>query len=277
MPGPAARAATELREDRREAALAPLRARNFEIVLDRLAACGGRGTLLDVGCAHGWFLDAARRRGYKACGLEPDAAIAAQAVQRGHRVIHGLFPDALPSGEKFDVVVFNDVFEHLPDPRAALRATADALRAGGLLAINLPDSRGVFYRLADTLRRVGWRAPHDRLWQVGFPSPHLSYFHPDALTRLASGFGFAEVDRRALPSIAREGLWQRVRYDPRASRLSSAATWLAVTLAMPIAQRLPADISLTIFRRAPNATRADQRDETVSLASGDGGTMAATR
>ena len=277
-PVTAGEGAAELHEERREAALAPLRARNFEIVLDRLAACGGRGTLLEVGCAHGWFLDAARRRGYAASGIEPDAAVAAQAVQRGHHVVHGLFPDVLSPGDRFDVVVFNDVFEHLPDPRAAFRATARAVRAGGLLAINLPDSRGVFYRLAEALRRVGWRAPHERLWQVGFPSPHVSYFHPDALTRLASGFGFAEIDRRALPSIARQGLWQRLRYDPRASRLACAVTWLAVTLAVPAVRRLPSDISLTVFRRAPDPRPADHGDDERTGADGaGGGTIAATR
>jgi SAM-dependent methyltransferase len=275
MPGAGA---VELHEDRREAALAPLRARNFEIVLDRLAVCGGEGRLLDVGCAHGWFLDAARRRGYTASGIEPDAAVAAQAVQRGHDVVHGPFPDVLSPGDRFDVVVFNDVFEHLPDPRAALFATARALRPGGLLAINLPDSRGVFYRLAEALRRIGWRGPHDRLWQIGFPSPHVSYFHPDALMRLASGICFAEIDRRALPSIARQGLWQRLRYDPRASLLSSAATWLVVALAVPIVRRLPSDISLTIFRRMPDPRPVDHGDDVrTGSDAAAGGTMAATR
>jgi SAM-dependent methyltransferase len=274
----AGESACALHEDRREAALAPLRARNFAIVLDRLAACGGHGRLLEIGCAHGWFLDAARGRGYTVTGIEPDAAVAAQAVQRGHEVVHGLFPDVLAPDARFDVVVFNDVFEHLPDPRAALRATARALCAGGLLAINLPDSRGAFYRLAETLRRVGWRAPHDRLWQLGFPSPHLSYFHPDALTRLASGVGFAEVERRALPSIEQQGLWQRLRYDPRASRLSAAVMWLAVTLALPIVRRLPSDISLTIFRRGPATRAADHRDDDcIDSDAEDGGTIAATR
>jgi SAM-dependent methyltransferase len=273
-------AAPRLHEDRREAALAPLRARNFEIVLDRLAACGARsGTLLDVGCAHGWFLDAARRRGYRVSGIEPDSAVASQAVTRGHDVAHGLFPAVLPAGAKFDVVVFNDVFEHLPDPRGAFRAIAGALRPGGLLAVNLPNSRGVFYRLADALRGLGWRAPHDRLWQVGFPSPHLSYFHPEALARLASGCGFEEVERRALPSIACRGLWQRLRYDARASSLSCAITWLAVSVAVPVVRVLPPDISLTIFRRLPAAGDAPQRVDTVAGASegGNAGVITPTR
>ncbi|HEX6137266.1 MAG TPA: class I SAM-dependent methyltransferase, partial [Casimicrobiaceae bacterium] len=113
--------------------------------------------------------------------------------------------------------------------------------------------RGVFYRTAEALRRVGWRAPHDRLWQVGFPSPHLSYFDPDALARLVADSGFEEADRRPLPSMMRQGLWQRLRYDPRASWMSCAVAWLALSLAAPAVRLLPSDIFVAIFRRLPDA------------------------
>jgi len=266
-----------LREDDREAALAPLRRRNFETVLDRLALCAPPpARLLEVGCAHGWFLDAAHRRGYAVQGVEPDRAIGAQAVARGHAVALGFFPDALPDGAKFDVVAFNDVFEHLPDPRAALGAVHGVLREGGVLAINLPSSRGAFYRIAEALRRCGWRAPHDRLWQAGFPSPHLSYFHPEALARLARSAGFSELERQALPSLAREGLWQRLRYDARASWLSCAVTWTGVSVAAPLLRRLPSDITLQLFRREP-AGAAPQREAASTGARASAGVTTATR
>jgi len=265
-----------LREDDREQALAALRQRNFATVLDRLAARGATPprSLLEVGCAHGWFLDAARARGYAAAGIEPDAPIGAQAAARGHAVSIGYFPAALAPGAHYDVVAFNDVFEHLPDPRAALRDVRGVLAPGGLLAINLPSSRGAVYRVANMLRAAGWRSPHDRLWQVGFPSPHLSYFHPDALARLARSEGFAEVERVELPSIVRDGLWQRLRYDARAALPMRAATWLGVMLALPLLRRLRSDIVLQIFR----ADTADQRRaDSGSAAGGAVGATTATR
>jgi SAM-dependent methyltransferase len=246
-----------LKEIERAEALAPLRQRNFEIVLDCIAAAGVRAgaRLLEVGSGHGWFLDAAARRGHAVLGIEPDARVGGAAAARGHAVVCGFFPQALPADARFDVVVFNDAFEHLPDPRGALRAVRAVLARDGLLAINLPSSRGAFYRLADALRRIGWRKPHDRMWQVGFPSPHLSYFHPDALARLAARTGFRERDRRELPSVALQGLWQRLRYDPRASVMSSAMTWLAVATAIPLLRQLDSDIVLQIF--APTAAQRD--------------------
>lgn len=251
--------ACALREDDREAALEPLRRRNFETVLDRLARLQPPGRLLEVGCAHGWFLDAASRRGYRVHGLEPDAPIAAQALRRGHAVTTGFFPAALPADARYDAIVFNDVLEHLPDPAGALREVRNRLARGGLAAFNLPSSRGALYRIACALRALGWRAPHDRLWQVGFPSPHLSYFRPEGLARMAQAAGLREVDRVALPSFAREGLWQRLRYDARAGLLARSLSWLALTLALPLLRALPSDIVLAIFRRddAPDQRRAD--------------------
>ena len=246
-----------LREDDRACALAALRRRNFETVLDRLAAALAPPprALLEVGCAHGWFLDAARARGYAVQGIEPDAPIGARAAARGHPVAIGYFPAALPAGARYDVVVFNDVFEHLPDPRAALRDVRAVLAPGGVVAINLPSGRGTLYRVAELLRKAGWRGPHDRLWQAGFPSPHLSYFHPDALARLARAEGFVEADRVELPSVTRDGLWSRLRYDARAGWAVRAATWLAVCTALPVLRRLPSDIVLQVFRRDPAAQR----------------------
>ena len=103
-------------EGLRGEALQGLRRQNFERILDVLEPMRtpGNARLLDVGCAHGWFLEAARARGYDALGLEPDAAIAALARGKGLGVIDGYFPDALPAGERYDVITFNDVYEHLP-------------------------------------------------------------------------------------------------------------------------------------------------------------------
>jgi len=276
LPVTIAAASGPLREDDRTQALATLRQRNFATVLDRIAATGARPprSLLEVGCAHGWFLDAAHERGYAVQGIEPDAPIGAHAAAGGHRVAIGYFPAALTEGTRFDIVVFNDVFEHLPDPCAALRDVRGVLAPGGWLAINLPSSRGAIYRAANVLRAIGWSAPHDRLWQAGFPSPHLSYFHPDALARLARAEGFLEVERVELPSVLRDGLWQRLRYDERAGLLLRSATWLAVTLALPILRRLPSDITLQIFRLdAPDQRRADNGSSTGA----DAGAITATR
>lgn len=246
-----AQARAALDEAARRAGLLALRQRNFERILDAIEPYRRPGTprLLDVGSAHGWFLDAAAARGYDVTGLEPDAAVVAGEGAPRHRVIPGLFPQDLPAGAAFDVVSFHDVFEHLPAPDAVLQACARHLAEGGLLVLNLPDSRGALFRLAKVLAAAGAPGPLDRLWQRGFPSPHLSYFDPDNLTRLARRHGFEPVARLALPALERRGLWQRLRLDRQRSAASSALAWAALQAALPLLQRLPTDAVALVYRR----------------------------
>jgi len=244
---------SKIDEGDREDALEALRRANFERELDTIGAYGDqRGCeLLDVGCAHGWFLDAASRRGCVASGIEPDAGMYGLAVKSGHRVLKGFFPDVLPAGVHYDVITFNDVFEHLPDVNAALDACRERLREGGLLVLNLPNSRGTVFRVAALMDRIGLHAPLDRLWQKEFPSPHLFYFNPDCLAELARRHGFSEVHRGELATIELRGLWQRLRYDRTASLPAAIVSWLAITLAFPVLHLLTSDISIQVFVKEP--------------------------
>lgn len=246
-----------------DAAIAGMRERNFDIVLDRLQryvpAQGAR--LLEVGCAYGSFLAAAARRGYVAFGIEPDAARATRAmgsVAGGGTVWSGYFPADLPHGQRFHAIVFNDVFEHLPDPLSAARALPALLHDGGVVAINLPNCTGIFFRVADVLRRIGVSGPHDRLWQIGFPSPHLSYFQPDALAKLLERAGFRERERRSLQTLSIGELWPRLRYNNRMPVAALRLIWLGVVVASPLLAVLPADISLQIFDRRSDDARASR-------------------
>ncbi|HEY8622964.1 MAG TPA: class I SAM-dependent methyltransferase [Casimicrobiaceae bacterium] len=239
-------------EEQREIALVSLRKKNFERILDRVDAMTdpSRRSLLEVGCAHGWFLDAAAKRGYEVHGIEPDAPIGALASSKGHDVAIGFFAGALTPGARYDVIVFNDVFEHLPDPRAALVACRQRLQPGGLLVLNLPNSGGALFRIATLLDRLGISGPHERMWQKGFPSPHLSYFHPGALTRLAGREGFAEIYRGTLDSLDRRGLWQRLRLDRRSSLRGALVRWLGIVVASPLLGWFPSDMALQIYKPA---------------------------
>jgi SAM-dependent methyltransferase len=237
-------------ETRREGALLRLRQKNFERILDLLDkhTQPPRRELLEVGCAHGWFLEAAERRGYSVQGIEPDVPSAAVAASRGYDVKVGFFTGALDVDRRYDIIVFNDVFEHLPDVRSATALCRTKLRPGGLLVINLPNSDGALFRIASAMDRLGISGPYERLWQKGFPSPHLSYFNPDALSQLVVSYGFAEVHRGRLASVDVHGLWERVRYDRKAGFAGTLIVWTAVTLANPLLKMLPGDIALQIFR-----------------------------
>ncbi|EQD80446.1 3-demethylubiquinone-9 3-methyltransferase, partial [mine drainage metagenome] len=141
--------------------LDPLRRRNFETLLKRLGEIvPTRGlTLLDVGCSTGLFLETAARYGIDGVGIEPEPGQASIARLRGVKVRDGFFPDSLRRGETFDIVAFNDVFEHLSDPCQVLHACELILNPGGVLILNLPDSAGVLYSVASALARIGLENP----------------------------------------------------------------------------------------------------------------------
>jgi 2-polyprenyl-3-methyl-5-hydroxy-6-metoxy-1,4-benzoquinol methylase len=106
-------------EDARALALKPLRTVTFREILDDVAQdVPPPASVLDVGSAHGWFMEEAERRGYVATGIEPDATMAARSRVN---VIRGFFPEAAQG--PYDLVTFNDVFEHLPEPSRMMRAT----------------------------------------------------------------------------------------------------------------------------------------------------------
>lgn len=239
-------------EARRDTGLKSLREVNFHQLLDRIgrhvAPAGAR--LLDVGAAHGWFVQAAAARGFAVLGLEPDHAVCEQAQRNGVPVREGFFPDVLAAHEQFEVIVFNDVFEHIPHSDALLAQCIARLPPGGLLVLNLPSSRGIFYRTSKLLHRAGAGAFFDRLWQKGMPSPHLHYFNARNLTQLSARHGLTLVDSAHLASVHLDGLYARIAYVKSGLRWLAPLIWLSVVTAYPLVRwGAPSDIDVVILRR----------------------------
>lgn len=244
-----ARAAID--ETQRADALRAIRAENFRRILDHLDPLrpAHQRRLLDIGSAHGWFLEEALKRGYPAEGIEPDPSVGVAARAKGLTVREGHFPQDLPQGQRYDLITFNDVLEHIPDTPRILKQCLDMLEPGGILAVNLPSSKGIFYRLADVLDRIGLGGPFRRMWQVDFASPHLVYMAPEHLIRLASQAGFRPRLSTTLPSVTWKGLWARLRYDRSAPVVTSALLWVAITLSLPALRLLPGDIAFVVFEK----------------------------
>lgn len=125
------------------------------------------GRLVDVGCYDGAFLLAAQELGFDVEGVEPSAAGAAKATERGLRVTESTFADAPLTGP-FDAVTFVHSLEHFEDPRAALARARDLLRPGGAVLVEAPNFDAWSRRL--TGRR--WRQ---------LITDHFHFFEPPTL------------------------------------------------------------------------------------------------
>jgi SAM-dependent methyltransferase len=249
-PGASSREQDRVSNAEFDAAIGATRDANFATILDALVRHDTGKRLLDVGCYRGGFLAAARLRGFQVTGIEPTAAVAAETRAGGFTVLDGFFPDVLPHGAAFDVITFNDVFEHIPDPNAAAAACRRHLVSGGLLSVNLPNSEGAGYAIAIFAAQLGVTGPLSRVWQAPFASPHVSYFSPRQLARLMTRNGFVEIERRALPSMHLSGLWTRIGLQPGQSLAARVAQFVGGVAAYPLL-RARSDIALQIFRATP--------------------------
>lgn len=232
--------------------LEALRRDNFERMWSELAGDFPKTAirLLEIGCARGWFLELAQSRGYSVVGVEP-GEYGEEARAKGFEVLTGLFPKVTNhfADGSFDIIVFNDVFEHLPNPIEALVECSRLLADGGMLILNLPVSSGALYSVSKILRRFGWSAPYDRLWQKGYSSPHLFYYAEKPLKRLLGNtIGFRLRTGCKLRSTLRNGLWKRVKSG--ANGVPQAVVIFALMVVFTIVETiLPPDIKVFVFEK----------------------------
>jgi len=100
----------------------------------RIAPYRKHGRLFEVGCGLGLMLKTAREDGWEVEGNELSSTAAAHAARfSGGRVHVGRVEDIDLDPQSFDVVLLNNVFEHLFEPGRSLVSLAAAMRPGGVM------------------------------------------------------------------------------------------------------------------------------------------------
>lgn len=154
--------------------------RNARPILRRLEQATEGRRLVDVGCAHGFFLAAARQRGWTGSGVDISGDAVRYAREKlGLDVVHGDLASAGFAAGTFDAVAMVGTIEHMPDPLATLRSAARLLKPGGYLVITTLDIEGVF-------RQWEWKPPE-----------HIFYFSFRTLSRVLDAAGFELLSRKS--------------------------------------------------------------------------------
>jgi 2-polyprenyl-3-methyl-5-hydroxy-6-metoxy-1,4-benzoquinol methylase len=111
-------------------------------VMALLPALKPEAKLLEIGCGEGGFA-AAIPGVAETWGIEPGAHAAAIARQRLSKVLVGTFDAVKPvlPAYYFDLVVCNDVIEHMTDHDEFLRSIQDHMAPGGYLVGSVPNVR----------------------------------------------------------------------------------------------------------------------------------------
>jgi SAM-dependent methyltransferase len=158
-------------------------ARRFEAGrrLNWLLRTGRVSSLVEAGCAGGFFVEAAVRAGINAAGVELSPLMAAYARdQLRLRVWQGRF-EAAPLGGPVQAVCAFHVLEHVEDPNTFVRAAWKLLEPGGLLAVEVPNIA------SPAAKRLGLD------WPGLQPRYHRWHFDPTSLRRLVEHHGFDVV------------------------------------------------------------------------------------
>lgn len=139
--------------------------------------------LLDVGCAAGFFLDAAADE-YRVEGLELSKWAGDQAAKR--HTVHRQPLSELDFKEHFDVITMFGVIEHFSEPAIDIAAAHQALKSGGYLFIYTGDVDSFVARI---LKKKWWQ----------FQGMHLQYFSGRTLDMLLRRFGFEIIEHGLHP------------------------------------------------------------------------------
>lgn len=157
-----------------------------------------RARVLDVGCGTGSLTkilaDSCR---IEIVGIEPDRARRECAIARGLTVHVGpLTPDLRKQIGCFDVVLFADVLEHLPDPQALLLVSRRFLNPKGAVIVSVPNVAHWSVRLEILQGRFRYR-PSGIM-----DATHLRWFTAESARSLLASAGFKTVEYRATAGFA---------------------------------------------------------------------------
>jgi SAM-dependent methyltransferase len=192
----------------------------------------GTGRLLDIGCAYGPFLSAAREEGFESLGIDPSAdAVRYVREKLGIEARAGFFPELsaplLPEGQRFRAITLWYVIEHFEDLSSALREINRLLEINGVLAFSTPSFSGISGR--KSLKTFLENSPQD----------HWTIWSPPLCGRLLARHGFRvkkirvtghHPERFPLGSRIRRGgfLWKLLLLASHAFRLGDTFECYAV-------------------------------------------------
>jgi 2-polyprenyl-3-methyl-5-hydroxy-6-metoxy-1,4-benzoquinol methylase len=155
---------------------------------------GGSKRVLDVGCATGYLAQALVARGCTVSGVEFDEEAAEEARPHLERLVIGdlekmdlaeAFGD-----DRFDVIVFGDVLEHVKEPLHVLRSARVLLAGGGSVVASIPNIAHGSVRLALMAGRFDYQ-PLGLL-----DSTHIRFFTRSSIEDLFREAGMVPIDVR---------------------------------------------------------------------------------
>jgi 2-polyprenyl-3-methyl-5-hydroxy-6-metoxy-1,4-benzoquinol methylase len=154
----------------------------------------GIKSVLDIGCGEGNFGELLKSKdNYTVWGVEYDSTAAIKAEKKLDKVINADFDSSVTTlaGQKFDLICFNDVLEHLVNPVETLIKCKELLTETGYILASIPNIR--WYPVVLSLLRY-----KDFKYQEAgvMDKSHLRFFTKKSMIRLfeETGYEILEVE-----------------------------------------------------------------------------------
>jgi len=201
---------------------------NYIGALSAIASRVKAGTLLDVGCGSGAFLNLAQQRGWDVSGIElsPELSEVSRRIVKGD-VINAAFESVTLPDESYDVVTMWDIIEHVLDPVFCLKKVERLLKPGGMALFCTPDENSLLARAGLLLYRLSGGALSYPAMAL-HPTYHTYFFSRTGFTALVAKSGMDVVgcysqeaffEHSQLPSaVAKWGIWAIEKVSALADR-----------------------------------------------------------
>lgn len=195
-------------------------------------------TVLEVGCAAGGFGNGLKQRGVRVVwGVEVVESAARQAQQVLDKVLIGDIAnliDRLPAGY-FDVVVFNDVLEHMVDPFTVLARIKSKLSRRGMVVSSIPNIR-YYETLSDLVLHRNWEYQESGI----LDRTHLRFFTTRSIQLMYERLGYEVLRHEGNNPMRKRPLSYRLANVLLCGRISDMQYEQFVTWARPIPASLAA-------------------------------------
>ena len=240
---------SDLESESRDIGLKQLRLKNFATIIKELKSeKSGKLTGLEIGSGNGWWLETCRANDIKCTGIEPEHIYENYHKENKLDVVYGFYPDVSPKKEGgYDFIIFNDVFEHIPDINSLVESLKADLADDGILIINIPMSTGFFYRMATLQHKLGLNSNMTRMWQFNFHSPHMNYFNESNMKMLLEKHGLSCKQVLKLDTLDFSSVKERILADKGVNKLKAAVMTTALTLMKPVILNSEPDIKAFFF------------------------------
>lgn len=104
-------------------------------------------SFLDIGSGIGNTLQIAKERGMEICGVEPNPYAVEYAQQERNLAIRNEYFESRLLDRKFDIVVIDNVLEHLEDPFRFVQDVVNVMNVTGICYIAVPGNSHWFLRV----------------------------------------------------------------------------------------------------------------------------------